>query len=153
MRNRFVLVLALVAILFTTQALRCGGNRHLWFRVTCAVARNGAEPGVAVGFNILKVDQSGKVNTIKIVEQTEVTGTTGWTPEFVCDFDMAYDERSAEFVEDVRVIATVNDEGTIYKDTALYTPQIILDDTQSISLRIDLPTMEVSGAHGFADLR
>jgi hypothetical protein len=135
------LLLALTAILFTTMSLRCGGYRKRWFRVTCAVARQGAEPGVAVGFHVLKVEQNGKLVLDKIVEKTEVTLETGWTPEFVCDFDMLYDDRSTEFVEDVRVIATVNDEGDIYRDTAFYTPQIFLSDTQSISnLRIDLPS-------------
>ena len=140
MRNRVVLLLALTAILFTTMSLRCGGYRKRWFRISCAVARHGAEPGVAVGFQVLKVEQNGKLVLDKIVEKTEVTLETGWTPEFICDFDMLFDDRSGEFVEDVRVIATVNDEGDIYKDTAKYTPQIFLNDTQAISnLRIDLP--------------
>jgi hypothetical protein len=146
MYKRIVRLLALVAILFMTQSLRCGGYRHVWFRVTCAVARYGAEPGMAVGFNVLKLDQGGKVITDKIVERTEVTDATGWTPEFICDFDMLYDDRSTEYIEDIRVIATVNDEGTIYKDTAKYTPQIFLNDTQSVSLRIDLPTGSASAA-------
>jgi hypothetical protein len=140
MRNRVVLLLALTAILFTTMSLRCGGYRKQWFRVTCAVARHGAEPGMAVGFHVIKVEQNGKLVLDKIVEKTEVTLETGWTPPFICDFEMLFDDRSGEFVEDVRVIATVNDEGDIYKDTAFYTPQIFLNDTQSISnLRIDLP--------------
>ena len=145
-RNRAVLLLALTAILFTTMSLRCGGYRKRWFRVTCAVARQGAEPGVAVGFHVLKVEQNGKLVLDKIVEKTEVTLETSWTPEFVCDFDMLYDDRSTEFVEDVRVVATVNDEGDIFKDTVFYTPQIFLNDTQSISLRIDLPA--ALGAQG-----
>jgi hypothetical protein len=140
MRNRVVRLLALTAILFTTMSLRCGGYRKMWFRVTCAVARHGAEPGMAVGFQVLKVEQNGKLVLDKIVEETRVTKETGWTPEFICDFEMLHDDRSGEFVEDVRVVATVNDEGDIYKDTAFYTPQIILNDTQSVSLRIDLPT-------------
>jgi hypothetical protein len=40
----------------------------------------------------------------------------------------------------VRVIATVNDEGDIYSDTTKYAPVIFLNDTQSVTLRIDLPT-------------
>jgi len=140
MRNRVVLLLALTAILFTTMSLRCGGYRKRWFRISCAVARHGAEPGVPVGFQVLKLEQNGKLVLDKIVEKTEVTLETGWTPEFICDFDMLYDDRSTEFVEDVRVIATVNDEGDIYRDTAKCTPQIFLNDTQAISnLRIDLP--------------
>jgi hypothetical protein len=146
MRNRVVLLLTLTAILFTTMSLRCGGYRKQWFRVTCAVARHAAEPGMAVGFQVLKVEQNGKLVLDKIVEQTKVTEETGWTPEFICDFDMLYDDRSAEFVEDVRVVATVNDEGDIFKDTTFYTPQIFLNDTQSISLRIDLPS--ALGAQG-----
>jgi hypothetical protein len=73
-------------------------------------------------------------------EWTAATLATGWTPEHVCQFDLKYDSRSTEFVEDVRVIATVNDEGDIYSDTTVYNPIIFLNDTQSVTLRVDLPT-------------
>jgi hypothetical protein len=148
MRYRIVFVLTLAVILFTTLSLRCGGYRKQWFRVTCAVARHGAEPGMAVGFQVLKAEQNGELVWDKIVEQTEVTEETGWTPEFICDFEMLYDDRSTEFVEDVRVVATVNDDGSIYKDMAFYTPQIFLNETQSVSLRIDLPAAAAPGGQG-----
>jgi hypothetical protein len=148
MRNRIALVLTLVAILFTTQALNCGNYRHLWFRVTCAVARHGAEPGMSVAFQVYKLDQDGTLILDKIVEETRVTDETGWTSEFICDFDMRYDQRLTEFLEDVRVIATVNDESTIYEDTARYTPQVFLNDTHSVTTRIDLATADALGAQG-----
>jgi len=145
MRNRIVLLLTLSVILFATLAVRCAATRHLWFRIKCAVDQNGGAPNVPVAFHVVKVDQSGKPDLNSILDDTEVTQSDGWTPAFKCDYDMAYDNRSTEFLEDVRTIATVNYEGTKYSDTVKYTPVAFLSDTQSITLEVYLPSVGAQG--------
>ena len=141
MLNRIVRVVALVVTGLLTMLSSCSGTKTRWFRVTCAVAGpGGAQEGMSVSFRANKVDQSGKILWDPNFEWTAATLATGWTPEHICPFDLKYDSRSTEFVEDVRVIATVNDEGDVYSDTTVYNPVIFLNDTQAITLRIDLPT-------------
>ncbi|MBM3313622.1 hypothetical protein FJY70_03405 [candidate division WOR-3 bacterium] len=132
---------ALFVLGILTVSSSCSGNRQFWARVTCAVAGpGGAQEGVTVSFVADKVEQSGRIPYQPHYSWSAATLATGWTPENVCEFSLRYDGRSAEFVEDVRVIATVNAEGDIYTDTVVYTPVVFLNDTQSVALRIDLPT-------------
>ena len=141
MLGRFVRTAALVVLGILMMSASCSGKRPMWFRVTCAVAGpGGAQEGMSVSFRANKVEQSGKIPYDPYYEWTAATLATGWTPEHICQIDLQYDSRSTEFVEDVRVIATLNDEGDIYSDTATYTPVIFLNDTQAVTLRIDLPT-------------
>ena len=138
--HRSVRLAVLVLIAFASMSLRCGGYKKMWFRISSIVAREGSPaPGMTVTFQVNKLDQSGKVLWDKVVDKSLTVLETGWTPEFICEFDVLYDDRSTEFVEDIRAIATVNDEGDIYKDTATYTPVIFLNDTQGFNTRIDLP--------------
>jgi hypothetical protein len=133
---------ALVVLGVLTMSISCSGTKQVWASVTCAVAgTGGAQEGVSVSFLAQKVEQSGKVPWEPRFEWSAATLATGWTPQHVCGaFDLKWDGRSAEYQEGVRVIASVNDEGTIYSDTTVFNPMPFLNDTQSVSLRIDLPT-------------
>lgn len=136
---------AFVVLGVLTMSISCSGNYQRWGRVSCAVARDnsGAQEGVTVSFVAQKLEQSGKAPYEPRFTWSATTLATGWTPVYVCGpFTLKFDERSSEFLEDIRVIATVNDEGDIYVDTMIETPQMFMNDTVSISLRIDLPPLK-----------
>jgi hypothetical protein len=137
-------VSAFAALGVLTMGINCGGTKQFWASVSCAVARNGAEEGVTVSFIADKLEQSGRIAYEPHFEWSATTKSTGWTPAHVCGaFPLKFDGRSGEYLEAVRVIATVNDEGTIYTDTQDFFPMPFLDDTQTVSaLRIDLPPLK-----------
>jgi hypothetical protein len=148
MVRNVIRVVAFAALGLVTMGSICGGTKQFWARVTCAVNRenHGAQEGVRVSFETGKVLQSGKVpwDTKSRFTWSAATLATGWTPSHVCGaFELKYDGRSTEYQEGVRVIAWVDDEGTVYSDTQVFMPMPFLDDTQSVSqLRIDLPPLK-----------
>jgi hypothetical protein len=138
-------MVALAVLGVLTMSISCSGNYQRWARVACAVAREGvgALEGVNVSFLAQKVEQSGKVPYEPRFKWTATTVATGWTPQYVCGpVSLKYDERSTEFLEDIRIIAAVNDDGNIYYDTVDHTPEFFLNDTQGVSMRIDLPPLK-----------
>ena len=137
-------MVALVVLGGLTMSISCSGNYQRWARVTCAVARNGsALEGKNVSFLAQKVEQSGNVPYNPQYKWIATTLATGWTPQYVCGpFTLKYDQRSTEFLVDIRVIARADDGDIIYLDTVIERPEIFLNDTLAVSLRIDLPPLK-----------
>jgi hypothetical protein len=131
--------LLLVLLGLVTVSSWCGGKRQLWFSVNCAVARGGGVPDVEVDFKIGKRDAAGSIISGTTQYRTSTTLVTGWTTPVIVQYDMTLNSRTQEYEEDLYVIASAYDEGTLYADTATFNPLPFLDDTQSVSLRIDFP--------------
>ena len=144
MKNRRM---AGTAVAAAAGLLLLGGICESWnhypvsFRAPVQVTRGGDyDPGRLVTFAANKLDHRGSVETGSRLTADRFTDFLGQA-DFLFGYNLAYDTDDKRFVDQVRVVAMVDYQGTLYTDTLqAYVPgygltmEVVLD-----TLRIALP--------------